>query len=43
MWQLMSNEEFLDFANKHEDDKAIWEKTIQSAGTTATSKQESQM
>jgi len=43
MWQLMPNEEFLDFANKHEEDKAIWEKTIQNSGTAATPKQASQM
>ena len=31
-WQLMSNQEFFDFAKLHEEDRAIWEKTIRTAG-----------
>jgi hypothetical protein len=42
LWQLMSNEDFLDFAKTHEEDKAVWEETFASAGTSAILKQESQ-
>jgi glycosyltransferase involved in cell wall biosynthesis len=31
-WQLMSNQDFLDFAKRHEEDRAIWEETILIAG-----------
>ncbi len=31
-WQLMSNDDFRDFAKKHDEDRAIWERTIQVAG-----------
>jgi hypothetical protein len=31
-WQLMSNQDFLDFAKNHEEDRAIWEKTFKVAG-----------
>jgi glycosyltransferase involved in cell wall biosynthesis len=31
-WQLMSNGDFHDFAQKHGEDRAIWERTIQIAG-----------
>jgi glycosyltransferase involved in cell wall biosynthesis len=31
-WQLMSNGDFHDFAQKHGEDRAIWERTIQVAG-----------
>jgi glycosyltransferase involved in cell wall biosynthesis len=31
-WQLMSNQDFHDFAEKHDEDRAIWERTIQVAG-----------
>jgi glycosyltransferase involved in cell wall biosynthesis len=31
-WQLMSNQEFLDFAKGHGADRDIWQKTIESAG-----------
>jgi glycosyltransferase involved in cell wall biosynthesis len=34
-WQLMSNEDFRDFAEKHDEDRAIWESTIQAAGAAA--------
>jgi hypothetical protein len=30
-WQLMSNKEFLAFVKNHQEDKAIWEKTIEIA------------
>ncbi len=30
-WQLMSNEEFLEFVKSHEEDRATWEKTIEIA------------
>jgi glycosyltransferase involved in cell wall biosynthesis len=32
-WQLMSNQEFLNFAENREEDRAIWEATIQIANT----------
>jgi len=31
-WQLMSNSSFLEFAEAHEEDRAIWEKTIEAGG-----------
>jgi hypothetical protein len=31
-WQLMSNQDFHDFAETHQEDRAIWERTIQIAG-----------
>ncbi len=31
-WQLMSYGDFHDFAKKHHEDRAIWERTIQVAG-----------
>jgi glycosyltransferase involved in cell wall biosynthesis len=31
-WQLMSNRDFLNFARKHKEDRAIWESTIRTAG-----------
>jgi hypothetical protein len=31
-WQLMSNQDFLDFAKNHEEDTTIWEKTFKIAG-----------
>jgi hypothetical protein len=31
-WQLMSNQDFFDFVKGHEEDRAIWEKTIKIAG-----------
>lgn len=30
-WQLMSNQDFLNFAKEHEEDRAIWDKIIQIA------------
>jgi hypothetical protein len=30
-WQLMSNRDFHDFAKKHHEDRAIWERTIEVA------------
>ena len=32
-WQLMPNKDFLRFAKRHEEDRAIWKKTIENAGT----------
>jgi len=31
-WQLMSNQDFLDFAKAHEEDRGSWEKTLRAAG-----------
>jgi hypothetical protein len=31
-WQLMSYGDFHDFAKKHNEDRAIWERTIEVAG-----------
>ena len=33
-WQLMSNQEFLAFVQGHEEDRAIWEKTIADFGAS---------
>ena len=30
-WQLMSNQDFLDFASRHEKDRLAWERTIKAA------------
>ena len=33
VWQLMSNQDFLDFVSGHDEDRAYWEKTIEEAGS----------
>jgi hypothetical protein len=37
MWQLMSNQDFLDFAKTHEEDRGVWEKTLRAAGASLPS------
>jgi glycosyltransferase involved in cell wall biosynthesis len=34
-WQVMSNQDFLDFSNQHQNDRPAWEKTIQAAAASS--------
>lgn len=35
-WQLMSNQDFLDFVKNHEEDRTIWERTIEIANAATS-------